>query len=418
MSSRLLALAIFSMTIVPTAQLDAQCVGPDNLSGPCWTPTGVNLPQLPPFQIPGLGVCWDHCAPSLQNEIRVIWGTPQPTGCAQFVASVDVFDSPSGTHLMTGKATMDYTRTWNEVASNGDQYQVWRFVVKADIGIGQLPAGVVPPCPVPTCIPPVGPHNTSFFYGYIDYSFNCSQGGYEHAVVLHHQCDFFIHKPGLSDRPGVFHPDRSYGIVAPHTSAMPFIPMNLPAPGGALIGEAVRNVAPPSIAACITEDRISNGSLIPFINACLCDFTLAPPQYTLSVFDGKASCLDAAGNTTNFQSQNIAFPTLPWPHLVTTSIGCWGNDIRYPGKECAFVNEGLLAYNDVCPIAAGNYIEVYYGGTTTDGWAVVPTPGTTPLSDKFMDLADNFTHLLGGPVVLPLFGSTQPTNHLIYVNVP
>lgn len=418
MSSRLLTLAILSLAMSPTARLDAQCVGPDNLSGPCWSPTQANLPQLQQFSIPGLGVCWDHCAPTVQNDLKVLWGTPQATGCAQFVSSIDVFDASSGIHMMAGKASMDYTRTWDEVAANGDHYQVWRFVVKADIGPGNMPAGVVPPCPTPSCIPPVGPHNTSFFYGYIDYSFNCTQGFFEHAVVLHHQCDFFIHKPGLSSRPGVFHPDRSYGIIAPHTSAMPFIPMNLPAPGGPLTAEAVRNIAPPGVAACFTEDRVSGGSLTPFISACLCTFTLVPPQYTLSVFNGKGSCLDAVGNTTNWQSQNISFPTLPWPHLVTTSMGCWGNNVMYPGKECAFVNEGLLTYNDVCPSAAGSYFEVYYGATTTDGWTIAPSPVAPPLTNKFMDLADNFTYLVGGPVALPLFGNVMPTNHLIYVNVP
>lgn len=417
MNRRTFALALAVATAAPFASLNAQCVGPDNLTGACWQPAQPNLPQLPPFQIPGLGVCWDQCQPAAKNETRVVWDIPQPSGCAQFVSKVDVFDSNTGAHLMVGKATMDYTRTWDEVAANGDHYQVWRFVVKADFGPAAA-STVNPVCPVPSCILP-GAHPTAFFYGYVDYAFNCSQGFYEHSLVLHHACDFFIHKPGLSDRPGVFHPGRSYAIVAPHTNAMPFIPMSLPAPGGPLVAEAVRNVGTATGAVgCTTEDRISGGQLVPFVNACMCTLSLIPPQYTLSVLNGKGSCLNAAGNSTNFSSQNISFPTLPWPHLVSASIGCWGNDVRYPGKECAWANEGLFSYNDACPQTAGAYFEVFYGATTTDGWAIAPTPIGPPPTDKFVDLADNFTHKVGGPVILPLFGSVQPTNHLIYVNVP
>ena len=35
----------------------------------------------------------------------------------------------------------------------------------------------------------------------------------EAALVLFHNCDRFIHRPGLSSRPGAFHPGMSFALV-------------------------------------------------------------------------------------------------------------------------------------------------------------------------------------------------------------
>ena len=85
-------------------------------------------------------------------------------------------------------------------------------------------------------------------------------------LVLFHNCDRFIHSPGLSDKPGVFHADRSYAIVAPHSAVQPFVPMNAIASGGPLIGEATRNVnsSSPPLGVCTVEDEVIIGDMTLF----------------------------------------------------------------------------------------------------------------------------------------------------------
>ena len=405
-----LSLAALSL-IAPYAS--GQCPQPDGFSGPCCTQTTPNLPQLPGAQISSLGVCWDHCVPTDQEQIRILWQTPAQTACAQYTAPIDVFDS-AGAPIMTGKLVLDYTRTWTEIDPAGNQHQVWRFVAKADMS-PVTTAGTVPACPVPACLLPTGAHQTAFFYGYVDYARPCGSLAFRNSIVLHHTPDFFIHKPGLSDRPGSFHADRSYALVGPHSAAAPFIPMNLPAPGGPLFDEAVRKTGTNF---CLTEERIGSGALTPFAQGCLSGiFTPAPTQYTLSTFGGTGTCPNpVTGVPSSFAAQFIAFPTLPWPYMVTTSIGCWTDPAAYPGQECAFVNEGLFRYHDAC-FNPQDYFEIYYGATTIEGWDVAPTPVGIP-SKNFIDLADNFSLAVGSPVALPILGSIRPTDHLIYVNVP
>ncbi len=412
-----LAIALIGLGVILAAPAGAQpCFGPDNLdNGACCQPIPANLPQFTQVAMPALGVCWDQCTPAVQNPLRIEWPTPPQIGCALYEVPITVRDGTTGAILMVGKAEFNYTRTWQELNPAGGLIQVWRFVVKVDFSI-PTPSTAAPPCPVPSCLPPIGPHPTAFFYGYADYARACVAAGapFQQSIVLWHGCDFMIHKPGLSDRPGAFHPTRSYGIIAPHSAAQPFVPMNLPAPAGPLVTEAVRKASVPGVAACTTEERIAGGNLITIAQGCLCPLSNVPPQMTLSFFDGKGTCIDATGQGSNFVSQLIAFPTLPWPHLVQTSIGCWVNPTVYPGNECVWVDEALLRYHDSCVV--NDYFEVNYGATTRGGFPVVsPTP---IVLNTFVDLVDNWSAPVAGPHILPLMGSRQPTDHLIYVNTP
>lgn len=389
----------------------AQCFGPDNLNGGCCQPVNLNVPAFPGAVMPGSGVCWQHCTPTQQQQIRVQWTTPVQAPCGEYSAGIDVIDGISGLTLMSGKMVLDYTRTWQEADISGAPVQVWRFAAKADLQA--IPGGTALVCPTPNCIAPFGPHPTAFFYGYVDYAQRCGQLQFQNTAVLFHACDFFIHKPGLSSRPGVFHPDTAFAIIG-HPPGQSFLPMNFPAPGGPLIAEAWRNV-PVAGGPCIAEDKVSGGVMAPFGNACLCNqLSLVPPQVTVRLFQGKGSCVDAVGQSNNWQSQAIAFPTLPWVHMVTHSLGCWNSPQIYPGQECAMVDEGLFRDHDLCQ--SNDYFEVFYGGSTIKGWPVLSSTGAL-LSQNFTDIADNYsTPITGG--ALPLFGNVLPTQHLIYVNVP
>ena len=112
-------------------------------------------------------------------------------------------------------------------------------------------------------------------------------------------------------------------------------------------------------------------------------------------------------------SLNINFPVLPWFHMVTTSIGFWGNPNVYPGQEVAWVDEGLFVHQDSC---VGNFVELKYGGSTAKGWTAMLQTGV--IASQFTDIADNWSAPLLGPYPFPIYGSVQPTDHLIYVNKP
>ena len=101
------------------------------------------------------------------------WSPPAPTSCGEFIAQLTV-DDTSGIPLLSGTLILDYTRTWTEVDPSGASRRVWRFAVKADLSpTPGLPASA---CVVPDCIPPLGPHPTAFYYGYVDYALNCQTG--------------------------------------------------------------------------------------------------------------------------------------------------------------------------------------------------------------------------------------------------
>lgn len=406
-----LALLTLLATALPTgAQL---CFGPDNLSGPCCAPTADVLPAFPPTSLPGRGLCWSQCNLGAQPTIRVNISPPVQTLCGQFVAKVDVFDA-GGAPILTGPMTLDYTRTWAEGTAVGSiDYQVWRFVAKADLS--RIP-GVPPACPIPSCLPA---HPTAFFYGYVDYALQCGSINFEQSVVLYHNCDRFIHTPGISDKPGVFHPGVSYAIVAPDTTVNPFVPALIVPPAGILTAEAVRDVGTTASPLCIDEEPISSGTHLPIFQGCACPLGLAPPKNSVNLFDGIGSCPDASGLVSSFKARDTTPMGFPWVYMLGTSIGSWTTGASYPGPERVIVNEGVFDYYDACVLpapAVGKFIDVMYGATTQSGYFVVPSP-LTPLTDRFIDMASNFAKPAGVPAVPPFIGSVRPTRHLIYANV-
>jgi hypothetical protein len=410
----MLVVVVLVLALVALPSVSAQCFGPDLLDlGPCCGPAALNLPAFPNVAIQGLGVCWNACTVASQRDLRVRWTPPSQPFCGEYVTQLTVDDAITGAAVLSGLLTLDYTRTWTEFDTLGNPQQVWRFAAKADVSA--VVGGLIHPCLIPACIQPLGPHNTAYYYGYVDYTICTAAAGWQNALVLYHACDRFVHTPGFSDRPGVFHPSGSYAIVAPHSTLQPFVPSNNIAPGGPLLAEATRNVDTTSVppAPCRVEDKVAIGSLTPLGAGCLCTMTTLPKQQTVREFKGSTTCLNAIGIPGAWTSLNILFPTLPWYHLVSTSIGCWTNPTVYPGAECAWVDEGLFVVQDAC---SGDFVELKYGGSTAKGWPGVLPSGVTTMN--FLDLTDNYTAPLGGPHPLPIIGSVRPTDHQIYVNEP
>lgn len=408
-SSALVSMLVVVLVVVSAPVGSAQCFGPDGLNGPCCQTTTPTLPAFPGATLPALGICWQGCTVASQNPLQVVWAPPLQPFCGEYTTPLTVIDSGTGLPILAGTLVLDYTRTWDEIDSAGLSYQVWRFTAKADLAA--VPGGFVPPCPLPNCLPPFGPHPTAFYYGYADYAGCNAAGPFENVLVLFHNCDRFIHQPGLSDRPGVFHPGSSFGIVAPHSTVQPFMPVNQFASGAPVMGEATRRVLTgPAPNPCVFEDKLAQAAMTLLGAGCLNTMTANPKQQSLRNFSGVTGCVNTAGLPGTWLSLNVNFPTLPWFHMVSTSFGMWTNPNVYPGQEAAWADEGLFVQRDAC---VGTWVELKYGGTTHGGWAAFTNSG--PVKD-FTDIVDNYTAPASGPYPLPILGSVRPSDHLIYVN--
>ena len=396
-------LALFAVA----STLPAQCFGPDNLNGPCCTPTVPTLPPFPGVTLPALGICYQGCVVGTQNALTVVWAPPVQPFCGQYQTPLTVIDNASGTVILTGLLILDYTRTWDEVDPTGVGHQVWRFTAKVDLSSPGTSTALI--CPKPNCITPIGPHPTAFYYGYVDYAGCTAAGPWENVLVLFHNCDNFMHRPGLSDKPGVFHPANTFAIVAPHSAAQPFAPGNMIAPLNPVRGEAVRRTdtvsPPPSV--CWTEDKVNQAQFIFNGAGCLNIMAGFPKQQTLRQFNGTTGCPTGG----QWVSLNVNFPVFPWFHMVSTSIGQWTNPLVYPGPESAWVDEGFFVHRDPC---TGFFVDQKYGASTYGGWgAFTAAVGAVK---GFTDLADNYSAPVGGPYPSPVLGSVRPTARLIYVN--
>jgi hypothetical protein len=404
-AGRAAAAALTLALFVPATS--AQCFGPDGLdSAPCCTPVLANLPPFPPLSMDADGICWNACMLSNETCIRLDLSPPVPITCSKYSAVLNVTDC-AGLPLLKGTVTLDYLRTWTENAVPGAApNQVWRFAAKVDL-VGSAVAS--PLCPVPPCA--LTPGASAFYYGYVDYSQNCATSEFDGVIVLYHACDKFIHNPPFSSVPGSFHPAATYALVGPHTPMNPFVPTIMAPPGGILTAEAMRRVTPNPIGMCNAEEPVLQGIFQPLIAGCLCPLALVPPLQSGNHLSGTGMCGGA------FKSLNL-WPLTPWFELTTTSIGRWSNALSYPGTEHASVAEGLFVYADPCPnptVPPTSSFDIFYGSLTQGGYLVAPSP-IGLLTNRFLDLASNYSVPVVSPVVLPLFGRVGPTDHLIYVN--
>ncbi len=400
-----------SLTFTATTALgQVICSGPDGLSiaGACCQLVSPTLPNFGSVNIPGLGVTYVNCAVGPQNAINIDISPPSLIQCQEYVSLMTVKDLGSGTLILSGKLHLVYTRTWNEIDPSGGFHQVWRFAAKADLSM--VPGGA-PVSPVPKCLPPFATQPTAFFYGYMDYSSLCGTTISKNSLVLMHQGDFFVHQPGFSSRPGVFHPTESYAIVAPHSSAQPFIPGINPAAQGPVFFGGTREVSNIPGGLCTTTDPVQSAQISNIGGACLCVPATFPKQTRFRTLQGSNICPNTAGTPSFFQALNFSFPTLPWFNLMTTSIGRWSNPGVYPGQEAAFVDEGLFIQDEGC---SGQWVSIQYGGSTRFGWSIA----NPVLINSQTDLADNYTAPLGGPYPFPIYGNIINTDRVMFLDGP
>jgi hypothetical protein len=306
----------------------------------------------------------------------------------------------SGVVIMSGLALLNYTRTWTEFNNDGDELQIWRMMAKTDL----TRAVTTTPCPVPLCLATVP---AAFFYGHIDYAFNCIDGTWEVATSLFHSCDRFIHHPTASSIPGPHHPGIAYAIVGPDVPDNPFVPSILTPFTGSITGGAIREVTVPPIS-CWTEDPLVTGGLGINLQGCACPLSLSPAQYATQPFSANGSC---GGSLSS-----ILTPTpYPWKHMITTSLGTWtgvGSGTPYPGNENLWANEGFFFVTDGC---TGIWrIECLYGVMTDQGFPVTPDTARPWLTMRMIDLASNWDS--SGGITPPFVGETMRMSHTIHAN--
>ncbi len=390
---------VLLLTLVRLAEAPL-CMGPDGLTGPCCTAATINIPSPLPgiATLPSVGICWTACTPSTE-PLDVSISSPTQIFCGAYQAQVTINDG-SGLPLMAGVVSLDFTRTWTEFNNDGDELQVWRMVAKTDLML----AGSSVPCPVPPCL---SASPTAFFYGHVDFVYNCINGTWELSTSLFHTCDLFIHNPTASSIPGSYHPGIAYAIVGPDLPANPFVPIPLTPFTGPITGGAIRRVAAPG-SVCWHEDPLVTGNLGMNLQGCACPLSLSPPQYATQPFTAAGSCGSA-------HSSILTPPPYFWKHMITTSLGTWtgvGPGTPYPGNENLWANEGFFFLTDGC--TSNTRVESHYGVMTDLGFTVTPDIQRPWLTKKMIDLASNFDSSNG--LVPPFVGHVMTTNHTIHAN--
>ncbi len=388
----------------------AQCGIDDQLSlGGCCDQVDLALPAFPSIGLQSQGIRWDACGLAAQQCLSVNLSPPIPTArCGVFDVQVSVGDC-AGVPAASGLGTLDYTRTWTEVRPQSvgappAQYQVWRFLFKVDLsGSGLIGSSPVLPNSLGSC-------PSAFYYGHVDYAFDCVSNFWESSFSLYHGADNFSHGPVLSSCPSTLDPISSYAIVGPDTAANPFVPTDFLVQPGALQSEAVRKVDSPIPFACNIEERIASGTYNPVGFGCL-----SPPS--LGSIHQSSIALDATGGCgSNFLTLNAGGGIIPWRRLVSTSLGQWTTPFAYPGEELLRADEGLFVYNDACVTLPPEFA-IFYGVETLKGYDVLPGPTPSFIgSQHFVDLGTNWTAPLTGPISLPAVGTVNPSKYLIYVN--
>lgn len=419
---RFLLPAAGALLLAASAEAQGLCFGPDQLDGPCCFPTLVNLPNLTPINLQGTSICWTACALSGQDCITLNSSAPTPTPvCGQFQFNLIVGDCAGSAHLF-GNGLLDYSRTWREQGNTidatgavvGTSYQVWRFLLKLDMSVVPGSTGA-PACLIPNDLT-VNP--SVFYYGYVDYALDCSLGQLKSSLVLYHGSDWLINFPGISSNLGGANPLNSYALVAPVTSATPFVPVDFIIPPGVNQFDSMRAVGdvnlPGTPAPCNHEERASQGVYQPLGFGCMTPPSIGPLHAAAVNIDGASFC------GSSYQALNL-FGLVPWINMITTSIGAWTANNDYPGPERVRANEGLFLYRDSCEaftVGGGQALEVFYGAETRGGFpATIPgSTGTLVSVFNFLDMCSNWRRPVGTPLVLPAIGRVMQSYHILSLN--
>lgn len=364
-------------------------------SGCCSTPTPF-LPEFPPIQETAVW-CWmSGCTPNTYTS-SVSISAPNFLYCDYAIATLNatitfplISGGPSLTWSLSGTVIMKYSRTWGELNPIWPTpYQVWRFLVNADLQVTAPPGWVVignsQPGIIPACT--LSPHNQLLHVvGHIDYA--CDGGFFPGSTGQMAAAFSFTHLPeclshgNLSRKPipALAAYGDSYHLVGP----APFTFGPVQEPQGTLVGEAVRGSSIslfPIVYQCQGEADVRQdfGQLATQSQTCLCaPLPVTTPLWKHQTLSGEVCC--------NIQSRSfssLAFPGFVLPTgLSAMTLGRWtgGGATFFPGYRALTVYAGVLDYLHPCPTAQYlpgiENIQAVTGVATTEhvfGGAALPT---------------------------------------------
>jgi hypothetical protein len=397
-------LSLSVLAAVPAPVL-AQCA-PDLLDGgACCQQAQVNLPNFPAHSDRVRFITFQDCQTRIDGEVCIDLSAPIPaqlngvTVCGIYLIRFQIKTcSATPQVLWSGTMRAHYARNWLETDPAGNAWGVWRFLLNGDMVPSQFLLGLFGNNQnvVPRCYHQFG---RVFWHGYVDYAFDCGNNVWRSAGALNHEKDF-VHHDGASQRPGVFHPTRSFDWVWP---SLGFVVD--PSSGPVSIGqgstfESIRKnnfALAPSV--CQFEERIVQANVTPLSPLCPCASASPSLQYIPTDANGMSGC-----NTSFRTSPNVPFP------FFQKRIGSWTDPTTFPGFEFLLFDMGFIDYIDGC--GPGFPTQQFFEGVETiRGWPAMTYTGA-PLPLQFEDWGSS--NGLGGAV---LFGAPHVTWYLINLNL-
>ena len=376
-------LVLLALTAMVGVSSFAQCIGDDGLAGPCYSPAKANLPQFPAYKSKSKWIPYFDCKVHKVLDTTLVLPAPQQVSCGIFIMKGVDLRMPTGMPLWDTSAIwfLHYTRTWMETDMSSTQptrYQVWRFLINADVRPSQqvlaTPQNPANDFYIPPCIYNSPNGQPVHYWGYLDYAFDCLNQRWSIAFGVNHMCDVFTHN-ALSAYPMGGHPQWSYAVVAPAN----FVPATtLPGIQGVVQAEAFRENRIPMLPLCETEQDIASGQIIlTNVRKCPCGQNSSPTnQFIEHLTRASTKCKSSA----------ISMQPFPffWGGSVQMSVGTFTGP-GYPGKEELYFIVDPMWYLDGITSPPTQTGELFYGVGTQEGFeAFLFKPGLPP-ARSFVD---------------------------------
>ncbi len=405
--------AFVGFAFAMTSPAQAQCTGSDNLdfNGECCDISEPILPDFPAVKQEIQYICWRRCDVQKVKRLCVDLGRPVPHVFPSGVpAGCGIYDLPVRTRTCGGQQRVafegtvlaTYSRTWFEDADVDGQIdtQVYRFLLNGDLRASDFLVNRfgTNPC-VPQSI-----HffdNLVFWFGYIDYRFDCQNGSVEVEWALDHECDKYHHNEdsGRPAPPGTaFNPARSFTFVGPST----FVPtLGIPFSAGPLVQENTRSIlftGQQQPVVCFRDDPIRDGVLQPFIETCVC--TDGAPQYAISEYGGTTLC-------------GSGFGLGQGKEYVQKRLGFFANAAGEPTRELLLKQGDLIFFDQCLQTTTNEYFEGVITLNNVPSFTIDQAGGVVPLARQFHDVGSSNNEVCERKKAVPHY-----TCKLICGNIP
>ena len=388
------ALLLFVLVALCTAPVSAQCFMPDGFDAPgCCVNVMPTLPQFQQGILTAQFACLFNCDVEETADCEIAIGNQimLPSFCDTPFAPIQIFSGDfnvSNTFMI-----MKYSGSWEEINANGQNIQVWRFLVNIEMVLNPSSTTVPTPCPIPPCQANAG--KRIFFVGHLDYIRPCIAGvtvpPRPAAISLTHYCGRFSHQP-WSACPLMApdsHPERTYAFVGPTPFQW----------GGATVPQVTPNnqtissdrstdisITPLLSQDCFNRNPASNVVMQTVNQTCFCADPTVPAQPLWHELDFRFQyrCGMMAPN----QFMPVGFPTYLPTGMAAFNLGKYIGP-EYPGDESLSTMIGVAFAPDICLNALPWH---HVLGVTTEGgdpMIVTDSSGVTITSFERVDLCNS-----------------------------